>query len=277
MSTYAEREESAEDSCPVEAYTFAIGPNTFDYTATDASFTVGATTFLKESIARTKIVEGGSRRNNSIRVTLPRSNPFVSQYIASPPGRNATLRVFGFQHGLLDATNQALIFRGRVQNVEFMADGTGAEVTVAADDAGLVGTMPRRRFSTSCNHVLYGPGCTVDPSTHTHTGTVTAVSSDGKQVTVSGLSASGIDGTGGFARPDAVPDFRLITAQSGDVITLLLPFASDPDGLEMRVFRGCDHRIDGDCALVFDNVLNFDGFAYVPVNNPFVDDLDGNA
>jgi hypothetical protein len=37
----------------------------------------------------------------------------------------------------------------------------------------------------------------------------------------------------------------------------------------MQAFAGCDHLIEGDCALVFDQVAEFGGFAFVPSKDIF--------
>jgi len=127
--------------------------------------------------------------------------------------------------------------------------------------------MPTYTYQGLCNHVLYGPGCLVDPVAHRFTGTVTATS--GLTITVPGAGASGIKFKSGYCKPTTITDYRMITAQSGDVLTLLMPFASSPLGATLELFAGCDHNVSGDCKNVFNNVDRFGGFNWVPNKNIF--------
>jgi uncharacterized phage protein (TIGR02218 family) len=274
VSTFPDFEESAEGSEPIETYAFAVGSDAFNYTSADENLTIGVTLYQAETISHSAITEGGDRRNRTVTVKLPTTNSLAASFIEIPPGQTATVSIFRYQEDVLTPAQQVLVFKGVLENVRYVGEGQEAELIFKTIEAAVAGNMPRRTFTTTCNHLLYSPGCGVDPSTHVHDGNVSAVV--GSVITVDGLNASGIDATGGYAQPDGVTDFRLVIAQSGDDITVLLPFASDPTGTTLRVFRGCDHLIDGDCAQVFDNVLNFDGFPYVPNRNVFERGLESN-
>ena len=69
-------------------------------------------------------------------------------------------------------------------------------------------------------------------------------------------------------------DHRLILAQDGDDVTLLLPFAENIVGSTIVLLAGCDHSITT-CDTKFStpldplsNVRNFGGFPFVPTKNP---------
>jgi hypothetical protein len=119
--------------------------------------------------------------------------------------------------------------------------------------------------------VLYDNSCGALAASFDLLGTVSTTS--GNTVTVPGVASSGLDFVGGYIRPTGAQDFRMVLAQSGDVLTLLLPFQTDPTGLDVQVFAGCDHVHDSDCALVFDQVANFGGFAFVPSKDVFAQGL----
>lgn len=70
-------------------------------------------------------------------------------------------------------------------------------------------------------------------------------------------------------------DHRLILSQSGDDVTLLLPFPETIVGSTVVLLAGCDHSITT-CDTKFNtpedtlsNVINYGGFAFVPNKNPF--------
>ena len=77
---------------------------------------------------------------------------------------------------------------------------------------------------------------------------------------------------GGFVFFSSINDYRLILSHVGNDLTLLLPFPSDAAGETVRIFAGCDHTI-ATCKTKFDNVLNYGGFAFVPILNPFLTGL----
>ncbi len=83
---------------------------------------------------------------------------------------------------------------------------------------------------------------------------------------------------GGFCRFPAgsLDDARLILAQSGDVLTLLIPFAENVLGSNIDLFAGCDRSLDT-CDSKFAAVPNYGGFPFVPRKNPFGTRLRGGT
>jgi hypothetical protein len=184
------------------------------------------------------------------------------------PAAKATVSIFRLQRGEAPAFNtQTLIYKGQVQSVVFPKDGTVGEIAVRSLDAARSQTIPRFTYMSSCNNLLYDVFCQIDPSLHDHSGAASGVS--GNLVTVAGLDASGINAVGGYSTPTGAPDFRLILAQTGDQIEILLPFGTDPTGSNVQVVAGCDHQLNGDCSQVFDNVIEYAGYAFVPNRDVF--------
>lgn len=273
MASFDTLESSVESSRPIEIYTFAVGGTEYRYTSSQDDITVGADTWSATAIARSGIAVKLANRNQTVTITIPAENAFGRRYRSTPPAGNATVSIIRLQRDEVPTFDtQALVFKGRVQSVTFPQNGHVAEITCQPLDAGPSRNIPRFTFMSSCNHVLFDGACGVNPASHNHTGEVTAVSAN--VITVDGLSASGIDARGGYAQDLTHTDFRLVLAQSGDDITLLLPFGSDPTGGNVQVFAGCDHSLTGDCATTFDNVKEFGGFPFVPSKNIFQTGLD---
>ena len=268
MTTFDIMESSAASSRPVELISFAIGSTTYRYTTGPLDIELGGFTYAAEGITRSNVVLGATAHDQTLEVVVPSTNAFAALFVDVVPGEQATCTVLRLQRGEVPTYNtSALVFKGRVKAVKFQTGGRSATIGVQSLEASLNKQMLAYTYQGPCNHQLYSAGCGANPASHTHTGTVTAVT--GATITVSGANASGHDFVGGYCKPTAALDFRMVIAQTGDVLTLLLPFARSPLGSDVDCVAGCDHLLDGDCSNVFDNVLNYGGFAFVPIKNPF--------
>jgi uncharacterized phage protein (TIGR02218 family) len=273
MTSFSTLEASVESSRPIELYEFALGSEMYRYTSAEDTVTIGSDDYTPIAIARNHVEQGADQATRTLMITMPANNPFASQYVNVVPGERASVNVYRYQRDESPSfATQVLLFKGLVQSVRFPEDGTVAEIAVRSIESALNRNVPRFSYMGMCNHFLYDASCGVNPSSYNHIGAVTLVS--GNQVTVTGAGASGFDFVGGYARPTGSNDFRMVLAQSGDVLTLLLPFADSIVGSDLQVFAGCDHLVGGDCALVFDNVINFGGFGFVPNRNVFQTGLD---
>lgn len=273
MTSFDVFESSQESSRPIELYEITKGATTWRFTSAEDTLTVGGNDFEPVAVARDAIVQGSDQQNRTIKVTLPRGNSFATQYVTIPPGEKATVNIYRYQRDEVPAFDtQVLLFKGLVQSVRFPNDGNSAEIAIRSIETALNRNIPRFTFMSMCNHILFDAGCKVSEASFNHLGTVTAVS--GSTITVSGAGASGFDFVGGYCRPTGVNDFRMIISQSGDDLELLLPFQVDPTGGNLQAFAGCDHVLTSDCALVFQNAIEFGGFAFVPSKNPFQTGLD---
>lgn len=273
MADFGTLESSLQDSNPLEVYKFALGGQSFLYTSAEDEIVLGADTYEPIAISRNEIQQGQDARKRILEVTVPASNAFAQRYVVTPPGQRATLSIIRLQRDEVPTfSTQVLVYKGSVQSAQFPDDGQTAKIAVQSIEAASSRTIPRFTYSGMCNHILYDERCKVDPALFNHIGNVTVES--GNDITVTGAGAAGLDFTGGFARPSAVTDFRLIVAQAGDVLTLLIPFEVPVLNTDVQAFAGCDFLIEGDCALVFDQVIEFGGFAHVPSKDIFSEGLD---
>jgi hypothetical protein len=266
MASYDAEESSVENSQPVEIYRFLLGVEEFLYTSAEDIVTVGGDDYGPIPIRRGQILQGKAERAKTLEVEIPATNVLAQRYIGPPPGHRAALTISRVQRGDVSLT-PALIYSGTVKSVTFPADGNFAKMQVQTVEASTSRAVPRYTYMGMCNHLLYDAACGVAQGSFTHNGTVTAIS--GNTITVSGLNASGLDVVGGFMDNSTNTEKRQILAQSGDVITVLLPLEVDPTGTVISVFAGCNRVLKEDCAVVFNNEINFGGFAFVPNRNPF--------
>lgn len=269
MTSFDTLESSLEASRPVELYELEIGSDTFRFHDSEdtETITVSGDDYTAESISRTTIAVGGDRQNRTLNITMPSTNDFASQFVSVPPGRKTVVRVYRMQRDETPSLTRKLFFTGQAQSFRFTDDGTAATLLVKSVEFAIARNIPKFTYMGQCNHVLYDSGCGVDPNLFMHSGTVTAVTDN--VVTVAGAGASGFDFVAGYCTNATSSDFRMVIAQSGDDLTLLLPFETSPLGGTLQVFAGCDHNIASDCALVFDNVAEYGGYAWVPSKSPF--------
>ena len=274
MTSFDILESSVEDSSPIEIYTITVGSETYRLTSSSQDIDIGVYTWTSTQIDRDAIGQGSEERKRNLNIKLPSDSPFAQAFINVIPGQRAVINIIRLQRDESPTFNtQALVYKGQIASIRFIEDGNQVQLVSRSIEAATSRTVPRYTFMGMCNHVLYDNSCKVNPAGFTVTGEVTDIT--GNTITVDGASSQP-DGywRGGFCKPSADSDFRLILDHTGDVLTLLLPFSTDLTGQNVQVFAGCDHTLTGDCATKFDNVIEFGGWPFVPTKNIFATGLD---
>lgn len=268
MTDFGTLEASVEDSRPIEVIEITLGSEVFRYTSAEDDLTIDGDLFEAIPINRNQVIVGSDQQRRTLTVTVPATNSFARNYIDIIPGERAEFSLFRYQRDESPAFDtRILLFSGRVQSVKFSNDGQNAAINVRSIEAALSRNLPRITFMGMCGAFLYDRFCGANPASFNHIGAVTLVS--GSDITVTGAGALSFPLESGYVRPTGENDYRMILSQTGDVLTLLLPFQNDPTGANVQVFGGCDHLIDGHCATVYDRVIDFVGFAFVPNKNIF--------
>lgn len=272
MTSFDVFESSPESSRPIEVYRFSFGPLVTLYTSNPSDVTVGSDVYTSTAIKRGNIVSGQTERQRVLNIDLPITNEFAAKYIGVPPGSKATIEIIRLQRDEVPTYDtQVTIYEGSVKSVEFPSSGV-ARINLQTIEALVGRHLPQYSSMSMCNHTIYGPGCDVNPTAFTITGAVVTAVTDERTLTVTGAAASGLDFTGGFLKLATAADSRLILKQDGDDLTLMVPFkvADVVAGVTaVDASAGCDHLLNGDCALVFDNVIQNGGFNWVPSINIF--------
>jgi uncharacterized phage protein (TIGR02218 family) len=266
--SYDSLSSGAETSKPIELYTISVGGTVYYYTSAEDEITIGADTWEPLAIEREVITaEAKEREGAELKITMPATTAVAREYINTVPGVITTIEIQRVERDDIGATDTKVkIFEGVLSSVSFENDAEIASVHCRGqvDQAGR--PMPRYTYQGLCNHVLYDARCGIVESSFKFTGEVIAVS--GNTITVEGADAQA-DGyyNSGFVE-FASNDHRLILDHTGEVLTLVLPFAQSPLGQQVDLFAGCDHTISV-CKSKFNNVENYGGFAFVPILNPF--------
>lgn len=284
--TFIALEQSTSDGRPVELFLFKTALQTVGNAFTNAEDDIvfGAETYQAIGISRSEPSYSAESDASSVTLTVGRSLEFARRFILQAPSDRYVVTIFR-RHITDTGLETVTWWKGFISQVVFR--GIDSEIVCRSLLELFTRIGPRMNFQQPCNHVLYDSRCTVKENTFRFQGVPATISASGLQLTFTGISTSapltaapsGFQGNyyvGGFIRtPDSV-DFRLITDQQGDVLTVQFPFYSTPGGLILDVFAGCDHQI-GTCDLKFGNVLFHGGHHFLPVRNIYAKGLDGTG
>lgn len=283
---FLDQETSVDEGFPTELYKFVRGSDVTAFTSNDQEIVFGGDTFVPTLIKRTQPAQTAERLAANIKVTVARDNPVVSDYRIVVPSNSLFLTVFRYHRSiatpLLPAPADVAVFwQGRIRAVKFTR--SEAEMTCEPLSGFLKRDGLRMQYQSLCNHMLYGPDCTVDRTLFDVAFNADSVSLDGLTITSTGLTATpppvgGIGEAsfyagGGFVQRGLIPeDRRLITdfneTGARDTITILNAFEGLNAGEALTAFAGCI-RTRQSCNTKFDNIENFGGFPYIPGRNPF--------
>jgi len=269
--TFATYEESQEGSKPIEVYTITIGTVVYRWTSSEDNITVGSNVFTSIGISRDKLQGGGpDQRDKVVSLTVNGTNPLAIRYISSVPGQRATVQIQRVQRTDGPSYEVIAIFEGQISSVSFDEGGRKAKIRVEPILSATSRIIPRTKYSSVCNNVVYDSRCQVSDTDAAYLLSSANVTAEvGRTITVTGagLKADGFY-TAGLVTNENGTDQRLIIDHVGDLLTLHITFAESVLGTSVDVLAGCDHSI-ATCKTKFNNVKNFRGFAFVPTKNIF--------
>ena len=265
--TFAQYENSIEESQPVELYTFTLGGTVYRYTSSEATENDGTNDFTAKAIKRGRLEQSREEKASLANIELPATDAFAANYINRTPGEKATVQIRRFQRPDGATPELILLFSGVVESVKFTNNGQTAVVNVSPLVIAFSRPIPRFTYQSMCNHFLYDESCTVLKTDYDETATVTSVS--GANITVGSIGQPLGYYQGGYVeRSNGETRAVLANDTLSTVFTILLPFFDDITGETVTFYAGCDHTIST-CKTKFNNVINYGGFAYVPTRNVF--------
>ncbi len=261
-------EESVEQNRPIELYTISLGATVWRYTSSDGPIVLASETYEPLSISRGAHDQSQEDQDQQVEIRLPGDTPICRFYIVSVPGESATVLVERYQE-LDGATPQRIImYDGVIETVSFEDGGEVGVLSIQNLRRAYSRSVPRDVYSAVCNHVLYDSRCKVAEASFRVTQEVLSVSGNEMTINNLNLQADGYWVPGFVELTGSAQDFRVILKHVGNVVTLTLPFGTNPTGELVRVYAGCDHAPET-CRSKFSNLLNFGGFPFVPTKNPF--------
>lgn len=269
--TYAAKEASAIEGSPTEFYLFTLGSEVFRYTSQSAPVTVGGFEFTPRPITRTNPKISEEQAGVQLTITLPASDDVPMQYLGIAPAVRMSVTIFR-QHRTDTPTPEFITYwKGFVSNVRFR--NKQAQMTCEPIQSLSGREIPRHDYGALCGHVLFDTGCKVIKADFSDAVTVDSISASGDELVLDSLStarpADSTFYTGGYVER-ANGDRRLILEYTfaTDTVRILLPFEGLEVGETVTARAGCAHDVDT-CKDKFNNVINYGGFPWVPLTNPF--------
>lgn len=256
------RETSVHDGRPVELYEFTLGLTVWRFTSADRAIDAHGGVYTPLPIGRTSIQQSDEPTRAGLTLSTTLDNPFVTAFVAGANGRRASLTVYRGHAGAGEAW--LVYWSGRVAAVS--CRGAQAEIACEHVLTALRRQAPGACFQVLCRHALYSAGCGISAGSYQVTAAVAAVS--GATLTVPALVAHPDDWfAAGFLRyGDFV--YRTVEGHAGALLALDRPIPNLAVGATIRVFPGCNHS-SAHCREKFGNLVNFGGFEFIPLRNPF--------
>jgi uncharacterized phage protein (TIGR02218 family) len=287
--SYNAIERSIEIS-PVELFKFYDTDGTIKtYNSGVEDITYLSEVYKPEKIDSDAIELTDESEAKTLTVRVPRKSSIAGLFLVYAPIEQIWLSIYR-KHWNDEDAEYVAYWTGMVSGVEYTADYANLickPVDTAFNKLGLW-----RNYASKCQHMLYDIRCKVNISLPQYSQTVTLSSVNngiylesndfgvwknfinpiaGDSKVYSGWWATG------FIRVPSTGEVRMITihgAEGGDgyvdntKVTILSAINGLKAGDIVEVYAGCARDLDT-CLNKFNNTINFGGFPYIPLNNPF--------
>ena len=269
MTDYDIKEESRQDSAPVELYEFKGTYRNYYMTSDYIPHNFNSAVFIPTAGLERSSLKVGTHEDDTVDITvnLPITEQIVKDYGFQTTPPSLILTVYRLQR---DALNWVAYWKGAVASI--VVNDEFATMRIPSKFSSMLsGNIPNVYIQPPCNNVLFDELCKVSRA---------ANSIDTSIATLNGRELS-IPSLGGF--PDGwfvggeivIPtrnERRMIVEQTGTLLKVNYEFAKISVGTPVQVTAGCDHSYEGvNGCPKFSNQPNFGGCPFVPgeSNNVF--------
>lgn len=269
--SYAQKDNSVQEGQPVEFYKFTSPLGTFRFTSDNEPGICNGELYLvlPGGITRTSI-ETGSVVDTVMTMdfTFRADTDLARLYCYQTTPELMNVEVRRAHRGDDWNTEWEMEWMGYGLDVS----GSGPTITIKTGSviqAKLNGNIASIYYQRMCNHMLFDERCKVNKDDWTITSTITKVQR--QLITVENDQSADGELKAGEIEHVRTGEKRSIYDNSSNIITIGYPFGDAQVGDEVRLVFGCDHKRLGHCKNRFNNVQNFGGFPFIPVENPFTD------
>jgi len=252
---------------PVELYHFWRGSSHWYLTSGDATVAWddgnGSQSYTPAAISRGELSWNSNLEAGELQIQMQASLPVLADCLSGAAVAPAWVKVWKL---LYDGSNVAwpsLLFVGQILNVT--ATGPDAAVKLVGLDYLLKREIPTRCWQAECPWAVFGVECTLDGDDWKITPTVT-VSADGLTLTAAAFGAEA-DGWWCLGSVEVGNYKRMVVAHVGNDVTLDAVIPGLVTGNAVTAYPGCDGDVTT-CRDKYDNVPNFGGAPYIPIDNP---------
>lgn len=268
--TFDAYELSLSQGEPVVLYEFNRGGAITRYTSADRNIVIADNTYKSIPISDGGITQSGDESQDTITITVISTEDVPAMFIQTPPSQILYVMI-KYYHADDPDVQVVTQWIGTVSDVQINQIGTATiscrTITASFDHDGGDLTWGR-----SCNHILYQPGCFVDPADFETDIVISAV-------TTTGIVSAGFTRwaaprfAGGYVQwtnTDGSIETRGIVTHAGNAVGIIGFTNGLSAGMTIQGFPGCNLTPD-DCRF-FANLPNFGGYDSMPGRSPF----DGN-
>lgn len=272
--SYNSYEQSTDDGAPVWLYRFATGDTVSRFAASETSISALGETWEPKAIRHGRLIYGTELRRDKFTVTLPLTDDWAQTMLPVASHSQTSVRLYRGHRDDPDGEYR-LRFIGRVTDVRPV--NNKAEIQCSTEMTGMRAKALLPRVQPGCRHALYGAssgrtsGCNLNRADWEVAGSVTAV--NGRVLTVA--AASGYDdGYFSYGILDYDGALALIETHTGSSLTVqsLVPGLSaevaSNGSASVSIAPGCD-LTSTTCKNKFNNLLNFGGFEYIPLDDAY--------
>lgn len=261
--SYLTSEQSVASGRPIELYHFAdeLG-NHCRITSAGYEITYNSYPYTPEPCRRTELKLTDNHSKNDMKIELSQDNAFAARYLAAPIEVMASVTIYrGHEPDFVTW------WSGLIKQIKWDKDGVPTIIaTPRTSSIARVGR--RRRCQRLCDHTLGDAWCTINLESSKVSGTVGSVNGLVVTSTTFGGYANDYFKAGKIVVNNAQ---RMITAHTGNDVTLSRTIAGLAAGQSFDAYPGCD-RLPTTCHTKFSNKTNFGGDEFLPTKNPFVGD-----
>ena len=261
--SYATEQEKAEQPSYAELYELVVmaGDNEIvHWTSYGQSVTFRSAEYVPRAIKRSGFMFDRTSRDTKVTVAATIMEP-TSTYIAQSPYAPCMLTIWRVYLANPD-TDYIKLFVGKLESVSI--DKFVMSATFASQSGAFSRLVPRNLYSPWCCHNLFDDHCQVSELNWRRAVTVAGIT--GNAITVPEIAGFANQ----FYRAGTMQfhdERRLITDQTGTVITILFPFGGRlAVGSTVHLLPGCSGH-PAICKIRFNNIDNYLGFPYIPTKN----------
>jgi len=257
-----EDQEKATIRKPAELYHIWCGDSHWYYTSSDITITYDLQDYIPAAIRRGAAGHKSNLEVSKVDIQCSVDTAPFNEFLAFNPIEIVWIQIFRIFRDQ-DPYEAEVIFSGQVEDAK--VQGIKMNVSCVGLEYIMKQEIPFILSQPLCPWVLYGDECGLNKDSYDITDTVT-VSADGLTLTGTGFSAQDDQY---YTRGWAVFGHykRFIVDHTGNILTLRFKFPTLVTGNSVTVYAGCD-RLISTCMNKFNNVINFGGDPYVPMDNP---------
>lgn len=249
---------------PVEMYKIEQGTSARRYTSHAKPVSIGNTVYEPKNIKRDEVETSDDSFKGTLTLSLPRNDPLAVELIGASLEIPMIITLFRGHLSGSSADDVSVYWKGRV--VTTKAQDNEIKIDCESVFTSLKRAGLRARYEKTCRHEVFDRGCKVNEANFRKIATVATV--DVMRITLTGEAAViGYYTAGMIIFPDGTT--RLITKHEAQgEITISRPHPGAQPGQRVTLLPGCDHS-QGTCRTKFNNFINYGGWPYIPIKNPF--------